>query len=366
MQKILILYTSALGLGHKRCAEALEEVFKKDKNEVLIIDALYYINPLFRKTLGKFYLGILKTTPYIWKGFHNKSFLFDVIQEFKGGLERLLSKKFKKLIKDFKPDRIICTQGFPCGIIAYLKRNKKINTLLYAVITDFDVHKYWIYREVDKYFVANKESKLKLIKNEISSDKIYITGIPISLKFKKEFDKKNILKKLRLKDTPIITILGGGAGLTKTKKIIKILDEVPLDFQMIIVTGKNTRNYNQIKKIKTKKNIEPLQFIENLNDIYTISDLIIGKPGGLTSSEILSKRVPLVIINPIPGQEESNTHFLIKNKVAIKINKIKNLAKLVYCLLKNKQKLKELKNNTNKLRKPDATYNIIKIIKSDI
>lgn len=366
MQKVLILYTSALGLGHKRCAEALDEVLKKDKNETLLIDALHYINPLFRKTLGNAYLGILKTTPNLWGGFHNKGLLFEVIQEFKEGLERILSPKFKRLIKNFKPDQIICTQGFPCGIIANLKRNKKINLPLYAVITDFDIHKYWIYPEVNKYFVANKESKLKLIENKIPSNNIHITGIPISLKFKEELNKKNILKKLKLNDTPILTILGGGAGLTKTKKIIKNLDKIPLDFQIIVVTGKNIKNYNQIKDIKIKKNIKLLQFIENLNEIYTISDLIIGKPGGLTSSETLSKKVPSVIINPIPGQEESNTYFLTKNKAAIKINKIKNLHNIVHYLLKNKQKLKELENNINKLRKPDAAYDIIKIIKEDI
>src|SRR3989344_205384 len=127
MQKILILYTSALGFGHKRCAEALEEILKKNKDDVLLIDALSYINPLFRKTLGNTYLGVLKTTPRLWGLLHNKHFLFEVIQEFKEGLEKILSPKFKKLIKNFKPDQIICTQGFPCGIIAYLKKNKKIN-----------------------------------------------------------------------------------------------------------------------------------------------------------------------------------------------------------------------------------------------
>jgi processive 1,2-diacylglycerol beta-glucosyltransferase len=365
-KKILLLYISVLS-GHHRAAMAIEKALRhlRPDTQVYSINAFHYTNPILERVINRTYNGIIKRTPEVWEYLYDNPQVVKNTKVLKDMLHRYNSAKMKNLIEDFSPDAIACTQAFPCGMVADYKQTYGAGIPLVGVLTDFYPHSYWIYEAIDKYAVASADAKDRLLANGVIADKVYISGIPIDIKFSRVIDKDLIYGKLGLdRSKKTVLVMGGSQGLGPIRRVVFSLDRICSDMQMIVVSGTNNRLYNYLKRRikKFNKPVALLGYVDNTDELMSIADMIVTKPGGLTVSEALSKSTPIVIVNPIPGQESKNTEFLIKQGAAVKASNEREVAILVENLCSTAPKLEDMKKSAERIARPDSAIDVANML----
>jgi len=365
-KRIILMYISEVS-GHHSATLAIEKAIKilQPGAEVLNLNAFNYTNPISEKIVNHLYMGVIKRTPQIWDYLYDNPSVARNIEKIKDSVHKFNSPKLKNLFDKFKPDAVLCTQAFPCGMTADFKKTYGSDIPLFAVLTDYVPHSYWIYDNVDYYITPSEEVSQRLVKKAVAQDKIKSLGIPFDPKFNEDIHKDNLIHKLKLKlDIPNILIMGGGQGLGPIKTIIRSLEKVKREIQEIVVAGTNKKLYKSLKRRmrKYKKRILLFGYADNINELMSISDIIITKPGGVTTAEALAKNIPMVIIKPIPGQEASNTNYLIAKGVALKIDEPKEAGILIEELLAEPQKLIRMRESAQRISKPNASFDIARLV----
>lgn len=365
-ERITLMYISEIS-GHHSAALAIEKGIKilSPLAEVLNINAFNYTNPISEKIVNRIYMGIIKRTPQIWDYLYDNPKVIKKIQKTKETIHKYNSPKLKILFERFKPQAIACTQAFPCGMVADFKKTFNSSIPLIAVLTDYIPHSYWIYDTVDYYITPSEEVTTHLIKKGVASHKIKTLGIPFDPEFNKEVSKDEVMQKLGLNlKIPTILIMGGGQGLGPIKMIVKSLERVKRELQEIVVAGTNRRLYNFLKKRikKYKKKVLIFEYIDNISELMSISDIIITKPGGVTTAEVLAKRLPMIIVKPLPGQEASNTAYLSEKQTAIKIDNPKDTNRVIEDLLSSPDKLKHFSESAAGISRPNASLDVARLI----
>ena len=373
MKKILILY-AAYGGGHLSAAKSLKEYIDNNFNgvETNLIDCIEYINKALNKITTGAYKKIAIKAPWAWKHvyYHSEK---GALSKISSTTNKLIARKLFSLFKDYNPNLVISTHPFATQMTSYLKRKGKINCKLATILTDFAPHDQWLVGNEfgDYFFVAHDGMKDSLINNfNISYEKIYTTGIPISNKFSLYLNSDEIYKSFEL-DSSKKTILffGGGEfglGKNKTVEILQTLTNYLDTYQIIAVSGKNQKMNAAFKELaselKDSKSFKIYDFINHVPELMSISDLVVTKPGGLTISESLASHLPILIINPIPGQEEENARFLEQSCVAICLKKNDSPEIIIKNLLNSEYKLSDMKEKTYKLAHANSTKNICEIL----
>lgn len=376
MKKILIFYAS-YGGGHLSAAKSIKECIEKNNTNLKIelIDCMKYINKTIEKITTTAYNEMAKKAPWAWGKIYANSQ--------KGPLAHISSKsnkimaiKLLKLLREKEPDLIISTHPFGSQMCSYLKRKGKITAKIATIMTDFAPHDQWLVGSdfVDYYFVAHDKMKNYLLKKNINSSKIFVTGIPISSEFLINYDKKEILDDFGLaQNKKTILFFGGGKfglGKTKTLEILKLFAKNCTDVQIVAISGKNEEMKKHFEEIVKENNresdIKVLDYTNKVPELMSISDLVVTKPGGLTTTESLASELPIIIINPIPGQEEENAEFLEQKNVGIWLKKGVDMKQTILDLLNNPEKLEQMKNNTKLLAKKNSTQDICNILLSNL
>ena len=375
MKKIMIFYGS-YGGGHLSAAKSIKEYIENNylDTKIEMIDCVEYINKVLNKVTTKAYEEFAKKAPEVW-GFIYKKSEKGLVSKLSNDSNKLMAIKLKNLLQDFDPDYVISTHPFSSQMCAYLKKKEKVNFKLATIMTDFAPHDQWLlYPEyVDCFFVAHSKMKQQLIQKGISANKIYTTGIPLSNRFLKTYNKDDILKEFGLvKDKKIVLFFAGGEfglGKSTTTEVLKTFAEDFNDLQIVAIAGRNESMKKKFEDIVNysgrQDSIKVLDYTNKVPELMSISDLVVTKPGGLTTTESLASNLPIVIINPIPGQEEENASFLENNGVGIWIKKQDNIKERLESILKNPKKLDEMKNHIRELSKPNSTENICKTILND-
>lgn len=365
-KNILLLYITEVS-GHHSASLALEKSLKLLDADIAVrnINAFRFTNPISERIVNRLYTTIIKHTPKVWDYMYDNPSVKKNLDKLKIAIHKLNSPKLKKLIDDFKPDVIVCTQAYPCSMVADYKKTCGSNVPLVGVLTDYVPHSYWVYDTVDFYVTPTEEVSQRLIKKGVAPQKIQPLGIPFDPGFSEPVDPEKVRGKLGL--TPgarTILIMGGGQGLGPIKTIVRSLEKVPHDLQEIIVTGTNKKLFRSLKKkIKRfKKRIVLLGYAHNVNELMSVSDLVITKPGGITTSEALAKKLPMLIIKPIPGQEANNTVFLTQQGAAVKADKPAHIDAIVKDLFTHPDKLQGLARSCARIAKPDAGMDIARFI----
>ena len=370
--KVLIFYAK-YGGGHLSAARSIESCINENyKNiDVELIDFMEYASKEFNKITTKAYSEMAKKAPKTWGHLYWES-QKGPLAHISTTSNKILSIKLKKLITEKKPDLVISTHPFSSQICGFLKKHNKINCKIATIITDFASHDQWLVYSnyIDYIFVACNEMEQELFEKGLEKNKIFVTGIPISSKFSVNYDKKNILKDFNLNpNKKVILFFGGGEfGLGKnfTLQVFQAFVKYSNNIQIIAISGKNqklkTAFQNIVLENHSEENVQIFEYTNKVPELMSISSLVVTKPGGLTSSESLASGLPIVIINPIPGQEEQNAEYLEKNNSAIWIKKDDDINSIVNNLLSDSKKLDEMKKNAKLIAKPNSTYNICKIL----
>lgn len=373
-KKVLIL-SASVGAGHVSAANALEKEFKNQNaaSEIKNIDVLDYTNPLFRRLYGKAYLEMIKTMPEVLGWIYESLDKPWQNERRRLALDRLNTQSFIKLIKQEKPDIAVCTHFLPSEIISWLRSKGKIETKQAIVVTDFDAHAMWLAHNFEHYYVALDEAKVHLSKVGIPVDKITVSGIPIDPVYAEQKDKYAMRAKHQLdKDKLTIIVSAGGFGVGNIELLLESLSELKTPAQIIAICGRNKKLKAKIEKISIEKlnnkrvKFLPIGYTKQMDELMSAADLIVGKPGGLTTSESLAKRLIFVIVNPIPGQEERNSDHLLEKGCAIKCNTLPTLAYKIDTLFKDKKRLEQIRANIERLATPKSAETIVKHLTSKV
>jgi len=365
-KKVLLMYITEVS-GHHSATLAIENALRiqEPSIDILNINAFHYTNPISERIVNRFYMGVIKKTPGIWDYLYDNPSIVKNTRRIKQYVHKLNSPKLKILFDRFRPQVIVCSQAFPCGMAADFKKTYNLNIPLIGVLTDHAPHSFWIYDNVDYYITPSQDTKNGFIRKGVPAQRIKTLGIPIDPKFAKHHNKEEIAKKMGLDlKIPIVLLMGGGQGIGPIKKIIKYLDRTGANFQIVVIAGTNKKLLNKLKNNHKnyKKKITIFAYVDNIDELMEVSKLVISKAGGMTTSEALAKDLPLVIIKPIPGQEELNTEFLLRCGAAIKIIKTKEIISVIERLLNDAEKLKKMSLNAKRLGKPNASFDIADLI----
>lgn len=360
--KVLLLTVTA-GQGHNQAAKSLCEYLENAGIENEYLDIFEYISPVLKEALAHGYIMSAKRFSKLYGKFYR-------LAECGGSRERrmlkitnnIMARKLLSYIEDTAPDVIVCTHVFAALLISAIKHemNPDIKTL--GIVTDFTIHPYWENTDIDFYITASELLANQAEKRGIPADKLLPIGIPIQPKFSEKTDKQTARAALGLKDKDTVLVMSGSMGYGKVGKVIDALDTIPLDFQIVSVCGYNERLKKNIDRKKLTKDIVNIGFSDKVDLYMDAADCIITKPGGLTTSEALAKGVPIIMVNPIPGQEDRNAEFLLNNGAALKVSKTFPVDDAVYQLFSNTVRLKTLKETVSFLGKPDSTRDFVNFI----
>lgn len=366
-KKVLILSASA-GAGHLRAAEALEKTFRElnPAAEIKNVDVLEYTNPLFRRLYGKAYIDMVGSMPEVL------GWIYDSLdkpwqnERRRLALDRLNTQPLIKFLKTYQPDIAVSTHFLPAEIISWLKAKGKVSFPQAIVVTDFDVHAMWLCHHYERYFVALDETREHLEKLGIPSDKITVSGIPIDPIFAVQKDKIEMRRKNNL-ETDKLTILvsAGGFGVGSVEHLLRALADLDTPAQILAICGRNQELKEKLENLALKElnnktvTFKPIGYTKAMDEYMSASDLIVGKPGGLTTSEALAKNLVFVIVNPIPGQEERNSDHLLEQGCAIKCNNLPTLAYKIDLLVNDKNRFEAMKQNVSRFSHPNSARAIV-------
>jgi processive 1,2-diacylglycerol beta-glucosyltransferase len=365
-KRVILMYISEVS-GHRSAAEAIGKALKAKSPsvEILGINAFKYTNPITEKIINRIYMGVIKRAPGIWEYLYDNPQVIKKLEKIKTQVHKFNAPKLKKLFNHFKPDAVVCTQAFPCGMVADYKQAHHSGFTLAAVLTDYVPHSYWIYEAVDYYITPSEEISRRLVQKAVPEWKIKSFGIPFDPKFNQPSDKKDICRRLKLNpDAPIILIMGGGQGLGPINSIIDSLEKASLPLQEIIVTGTNKRLYAALRKKARglrKKNVV-FGFSRNVHKLMSAADIIVTKPGGVTCAEALSKGLPMIIVQPIPGQEANNADYLTQQGAALRLDEPEAIGETVEKLFSDPAALSHMCQCASRIAKPNASADIAELL----
>ncbi|MCE5285079.1 MAG: UDP-N-acetylglucosamine--LPS N-acetylglucosamine transferase [Pelosinus sp.] len=367
----VLIISASIGSGHNRAANAVADELKQryPAAQINVVDFMAGQNSYINRLVKETYLKLLDISPNIYDLLYRWTQGAQRGSKAKSLIGRIMKRSMAKLVNRYQPDLLITTHPFPCGAAAHLKAEGRTNTPLMAVITDFSVHRMWIYKEVDCYFVAAPEFKEQLAEQGIEREKIHVTGIPISPEFAAKVDGNLMIDKLGLdKNKPIILIMGGGLGLGGVKQALISLEEVTLPLQLIVITGRNSVLRHELKAAADSSGhlTQVLGFTKRISELMAIADILITKPGALTISEALAMKLPMLLYESIPGQEKDNAAWLESNGAATLIREGNDLAGEVTAMLVNEELRKIIEGKEAVLARPQAAADVVAVIQSQL
>lgn len=365
-QRVLLMYITRVS-GHRQATLAIQQTLKQMVPAIHAptINGFGYTYPVLEKVVNQAYMSVIKTTPVVWDYMYDNPKIVKNSASIKRFLHKTSHEKIARLFKRHQPDTVVCTQAFPCGMVADFKRANNLKTRLIGVLTDFAPHSFWINEAVDYYIVPSVEARERFIRKGVNPDSIKVYGIPLRAKFSLQLDRRPIAKSLGFDlDVPTVLVMGGGQGLGPIKKILKSLVRVDFKLQIIVLAGVNKKLIKELRKVadKTDNKVLIYEFANNVDELMELAALIITKPGGMTTAECLAKGLPMVIVNPIPGQEMRNTDFLIKMGIGIRIDDTSDVGEEVDLLLKSPERLAAMSQAAYANAKPHAALDIAKLI----
>lgn len=358
-RRILFLYLTKHS-GHYAAAVAVEEATRQlgEPVESLLMDSFSHANPILSKVALRAYLTALKAAPEIWEWMYDNPELKERTELIRALLNRGNSRKLQKILRQFNPDVVVCTQAFACGVLASWKAaTGSRQPALVGVLTDFVAHRYWAHEMVDLFIAPNEATKNTLIAQGVQPARVCVRGIPVNGRFLQPVDKDAVVQALGFKPgLPVILLMGGSLGLGPMKSVIRKLDKLPQPFYIVAITGKNEELKDRLERrgAKLRHPTRILGFVENVQELMEVAEVVVTKPGGITTAECLVKQLPMIIINPIPGQEAKNTEFLLAQGVAVQAAKATQVAKFVDEFLRNPEKLRSMRAAAGNAGHPDA------------
>lgn len=354
MHKTILILSAPIGSGHKLAAEALATAFQEKNYNVVMASAFDFFPNCIGKTFLQIYIKILQVCPILYATVYKWGNNQEGSLWLRNILNKVLAILARSFLKKINPEIVIATHATPAGIISMLKTMDQLNLVLVGVVTDYTVHNWWLYDEINVYITANEDVRPSKV---LPKQKVLPLGIPLRPEFYCGEQKTNYQHKTCL-------LMGGGDGLLPMVEIILAWQEkFGTELNFIAITGRNKSLAQQLKKIQYS-NLTILNFVDNISSVMLNADVLISKSGGVSSAEAIALKIPYVIYRPMVGQETVNANYLSAAEVAVVAHNQAELLSAMNILLYDQEHLTKLKENLNKRAKPDATLSIVQAILS--
>ena len=370
--KILLLTVTA-GYGHNATAKALGDLFAQYGAEAKVVDVYEYISRLVRTAIARGYLISAKYTPELYRLFYTRT------SKNKEKLNRMNIVKlvntlgafrFEHFVDDFSPDAIVCTHVLAAHLISEMKGRGMVDVPCIGVVTDYCIHPYWEdVIHMERLVTASELITLAAVKRGIPPERILPLGIPIHPKFNRPLSQRQAREELGLEpDRSTVLVMSGSMGYGNARKTVEQIAAAGLPMQLLVVCGNNRRAYNRIQNWKQKYQgdclVRVFGFVDNVEVLMSAADCIVTKPGGLTVSEAIAKALPMILINPIPGQEERNVEFLLNNGMASLVTKTFPVDEAIYDLFYYPERLQAVREMIRAIGHPDASERLVQYVLS--
>ena len=360
---ILILHATA-GAGHTRAAQAIAAALKATGQEHQVVDTLQCTSALFRRMYVKSYIDIVQKAPELWGYLYEKS---DVVAtptsrraRARLAFDKFNSRKFKQLLVETNPGAIVCTHFLPLELLSDLKGRGKLNVPVHAVVTDVSLHAFWVYPHIEHYHVATPSTARELARKGYPAKQITVTGIPVDPVFASRTPAAMMRAKLGLLEKPTVLLLSGGFGVGPMKQMLASFSENRDDLSLVVVAGKNPQLEAECKALAATLPV-PIKvygFVNNMHELMDAADLIVTKPGGLTTTEILAKGKPMALVAPIPGQEQRNAEYLLEEGAAVRLYDVADAAYYLQRWLSDAVRMRRMASAAQAIAKPFAAQEI--------
>ena len=330
--------------------------------ETQTVDSYKYAASIFSKVVADGYIGMVKTVPQVYSFIYDRAERATHVPKFRRLVSQYTAANLRKLVNERKPDVVVCTHAFPCGVMAEYKRQFDADLPVVGIVTDFVVHPFWIYTNIDAYSVATPEMVTALASRGVLPERILLSGIPVDPRFgEARLPVDQLRAELDLpRDRRIVLIMGGGVGIGPLDKMMRALGNVDVPLAAAVIVG-NNKGLQRRVVAAAEHTAYPLRvfgFVNNVFDYMHASDVLLSKPGGLTSSEALAAQIPMILVKPLPGQEERNTRYLVTRHAAIRARSERHLASSVEDVLTSDACRTQLFESIARLRKPDAARSV--------
>lgn len=367
MTRVLILYGAAHGKGHKSAANALAVAFQQRgaASAVKVADAFDYGATLYRQLYGTFYRELSENAPVLWEYIYELA--DDNDNQFVNTMRMLLDRvgvnQLDELIHEFTPDMIVCTHFLPLHILSWYSERGKLDVPLYAVVTDYTGHTYWVCPEVSHYFVPSDTAQSMLVDRGVPAERITLAGIPVdpAIGETSQQDRAMLRAKHELAPAPVVTLIGSGVQVERVMQIVTGVRESDWQGTLILLAGRNAdlnEAFQQVSSTDTITVKPMLGFIDYLDELIAASDLVITKAGGLIVTETLAAGVPLVLIDPLRGQEEWNADYVVRVGAGVQLRVIDMVPSVVASLVSDNERLSLLQQRAAATSSADAAHTI--------
>jgi processive 1,2-diacylglycerol beta-glucosyltransferase len=360
----VLLLSATSGAGHVRAAQALEKAFlARGDCAVEHIDTLQHVSRLFQRAYDKAYIAMVRRAPELMGVLYERTDQPWLHQRRRLALDRLNTGPMIHLLKRIQPDLCVATHFLPAEIIAWLIAKRKLRAHNAIVVTDYDVHAMWLCRTVERYYVAIEEAVEYLARIGVPRENLRVTGIPIDPLFAKPVSRSDARKQLGLdSNATVIVISAGGYGIGPVEQLVKDLLALQRPWQIAAITGKSEKTRKRLEELAKEAGelssgaprLCPVGFTAEMDKYMAAADLMVGKAGGLTTSEALARGLPMALIEPIPGQEGRNADHLLEAGAAIRCNNLPAAAWKIAALLDDSARLTRMRDAAKNLGRPGA------------
>ncbi|HEY5741769.1 MAG TPA: glycosyltransferase [Terrimicrobiaceae bacterium] len=366
-KKRILILSASVGSGHVRAAEALAKSFRArdDVEDVLVDDSLDHTNVLHKQLYSTLYKRLSAILPEFLGWWYVSSDDPWISDKSRLALDLPQALPLVNLVRDFRPDSIICTHFMPAGVLSFLIGLGRLEAELGIVVTDYHFHAFWITRAFHWYFVAQEEDRIHMEGLGLPGDRIHVSGIPVSPEFSRPVDREAVLERHGLDpSTATLLVAGGTLGLSPAAAVVRRLLELDRKFQAIIVCGKNEELKKDIEALtaEQKERFRVLGFVKEMPELLGAATLLLSKPGGITTAEALARALPMVILDPIGGQEERNSDVLLEAGAAVKCTEVTVLNHKLRRLLDDPERIATMRENARRLGRPNAANDIARIV----
>ena len=365
----LVILSASSGSGHTRAGEALEAAAADVPGiaSVRHIDVLDYGSALLGELYAEMYKQMVSKTPSLWGWWYDKSDTPWKGEHFRVAMERSQMQPLMECLRAEAPDITICTHFLASDIVSYMLQHEQLSTRHAVVVTDLHVHAMWLCHQFERYFVATDESSYYLRQIGFPDDRITVTGIPIHPVFSQGMDREALRKKFDITPSmPVVLLSAGTFGMESSLVAIRALMQMKQPAQIVSLCGKNEDLLAEVvhatEAAPPHLKFRALPHSTEMHEWMAISDLLIGKPGGLTLSEAMASALPMILLNPIPGQEEINAANLLEEGVAVSPTDVVTLPYKVDLLLREPQRLVGMRDRMKRLAQPRAAYTILETL----
>jgi processive 1,2-diacylglycerol beta-glucosyltransferase len=374
MTRILVLYAS-LGSGHISAAQALCDAFSRVPGlEVYSEDALAHASTIYRGLIVRTYEQLSENMPILYRAYYEGSDIRDLEGSLENNLawakvERLFFRELGQLLRNINPDAVVCVQQIPSRLLQLLDFEDEVSKPQYVVVTDAIVHSTWINKGISKYFLPNEISKRMLVQRGISADTLHVSGIPVDLKMTEPKEKQAVRARHQFPDQqPVITLFGGGLHPKRVRTMVIDLLKTEIEGLLVVAAGRSHELLDALADVSSSSHLQlqKMGMIDYVDDLIVASDLVITKAGGLITSEVLARGTPMVLVDPIPGQEEENADVIAAAGAGVQIRLPEMVAPAVRFLLNHPERLEEMQQWATALGRPEAALEITEQILADL